>query len=417
MKRFFALLAALCLILPALSALADYPVVTLTPVPGYTYRPTDGDVIVFAIMSKKANIAGVIKPENAAQVRVLSVQDDWCYISFPGASGTCYGYLPMSCFDLPATATPSPAPQAALYEPGTLAWVLNSGEGYRIHLREEPSYSAKSLGKYYTGTPLVLTGQTQNGYAEVLLADTLLGWLDMRFITTDAATLVPETPMVTIKNPGSGATLRSGPDATSDRLGWFAHDHLVTVLGVRADGWYHVTADGLTGYISEALLSGTFPYDYGTDSDNPVLSGAMANSAAACYINTRSADSQLNLRKSASTSAKSLGLFYTGTPLTVLSYNRSGWAYVRIGCTEGYIDANYITSSPPARSGEVRIIRNTRATGLNLRDLPSTGGNLLDFAPNYSHVTVLGDLSDGWCYVEYNGRLGYMLGDALETDN
>lgn len=417
MKRFLALISALFLIFLSLPALADYPVATLAPLPGYTLHSSGVDIIVFAIMSKKANIAGIIKPGSEAEVHVLSVEDEWCYVSFPSGGETRYGYLPLSSFDPPPAATPTPAPEAPQYEPGTQAWVLNSGEGYRINLREEPAYAAKSLGKYYTGTPLVLTGQVQNGYAEALLADTLMGWLDVRFITTDAAQLVPETPMVAIKNPNGGATLRSGPGASYDRLGWFTHESLVTVLGVRADGWYHVTADGLTGYVSEALLSGTFPYTHGTDSDNPALTDSMADGTAVYYINTRSASGQLNLRKSASTSAKSLGLFYTGTPLTVLSYTRSGWAYVRIGRTEGYIDADYLTATTPTRYGEVRIIRNTRATGLNLRDLPSTGGNLLDFAPNYSQVTVLGDLSDGWCYVDYNGQLGYMLGNALEADN
>lgn len=416
MKRFFALTFALCLIFLSLPALADFPVATLAPLPGYTLRGTGEDIIVYAIMSNKANIAGVIAHGDEANVHVLSVEGDWCYISFPNGSDIRYGYLPLSSFDRPVIATPTPVPEAPLYDPGTLAWVLNSAEGYRVNLREEPAYSAKSLGKYYTGTPLVLTGQAQNGYAEVLLADTLMGWLDMRFITTDASALVPETPMVAVKNPGSGATLRSGPGSTYDRLGWYTHESLVTVLGIRADGWYHVSVDSLTGYISEGLLSGAFPYSYGTDSDNPALTDHMADDSTVYYINTRSSGGQLNLRKSASTTAKSLGLFYTGTPLTVLSYTRTGWAYVRIGCTEGYIDADYLASTAPTRYGETRIIRNNHATGLNLRSLPSTGGEMLDFAPNYSYVTVLGDLSDGWCYVEYNGTQGYMLGNALEKN-
>ena len=140
----------------------------------------------------------------------------------------------------------------------------------------------------------------------------------------------------------------------------------------------------------------------------------MANGEMQLYINTRSAGGKLNLRKSASASSKSLGLFYTGTPVTVISFNRSGWAYVRIGQTEGYMDVDYLTTTKPTQYGENHVIRNTRATGLNLRSLPSTGGELLKFAPNYSSVIVLGELSDGWCYVEYDGTLGYMLGTSLE---
>jgi uncharacterized protein YgiM (DUF1202 family) len=149
-------------------------------------------------------------------------------------------------------------------------------------------------------------------------------------------------------------------------------------------------------------------------SDNPALADSTSQQTQLMYINTRTAGGQLHLRKSAAVSAKSLGLFYTGTPVNVLSYTRDGWAYVQIGHTEGYMDADYLTSTKPTHYGLKRTVRNSRANGLNLRALPSTGGELLTFAPNYEAVTVLGELSDGWCYVDYNGTIGYMLGTYLK---
>ncbi len=413
MKRLAALLLALLLL--TLPASADFsPAQTPAPLPGYTLRPHDQEIIVFAAMSLKANIVGYIRPGSDQQVQVHEVNGDWCYISFSTAYGTSYGYLPLSCFSTVA-ATPTPVPAAAAPDDtGVSAWILNSAEGWRVNLREEPSRASASLGKYYTGAPLTLTGQRQDGYVQVLLADTLLGWLDERFLTTDAASLVPEIPMLTVQNPGSGTTLRVGPGADYDRLGWYAHGTVITVLGVRADGWYHVSVDGLVGYMAEGLLSGTFPYHYGTDSDNPILTDSMAAGEDVFYINTRSATSQLNLRKEATTNSKSLGLFYTGTPLVLLSYTRTGWAYVRIGHTEGYVDADYLTDQMPTRFGVKYMVRNSRSAGLNLRSLPSTGGEILAFVENYDTLTVLGTLSDGWCYVSYDGMLGYMLGSGLE---
>lgn len=411
MKRPFAGIIALILLISAPFALADSTsFATSAPLPGYTLRPLQAEQIVFATMSVKGNIAGYLQPGTAQTVDVLQVSGEWCFIRFSTDEGMKHGYVPLSCFDvLTATPTPSPAADTAEYAAGTVGWIQNSGEGYRVSLRKEPAYSAASLGKFYTGTPVMLTGRTQDDYAEVLLAGTVQGWIDTRFITLDASALVPETPMVTVKNPGSGATLRSGASSSTDRLGWFAHGTAVTVLGVRADGWYLVTADGLTGYMSEGLLSGTFPYAYGTDSDNPNLTDAQG----VFYINTRTAGGQLNLRKSASSSAKSLGRFYTGTPLTVLSYTRTGWAYVRIGCVEGYVDADYLTEVSPTLCGDTRTVRNSRATGVNLRAMPSTGGELLGFAENGESVIVWGDLADGWCYVSYGGQTGYMLSSAL----
>lgn len=417
MRSFFALLTALCLLLFGLPATAESPP-TPTPLPGHTLRPTEEEVRVFANPNMKANIVGYLLPDGGQEVNVLSVTGDWCYISFTATYGTGYGYVPLSCFDALPAATATPAPDEAVsYDGGTQAWVVNLQEGYRLNLREEPAATAKSLGKYYTGAPAVLTGNVRDGFAQVLMAGTTFGWLDLRYLTTDALAFVPETPMVTIANAGSGAVLRSGPGTSYGRLGWYAHGTTVVVLGVRADGWYHVQIDEQFGFISESLLSGTFPYGYGMDSDNPPLTDNMADGSQLLYINTRSAGGQLNLRKSATSSSKSLGVFYTGTPVTVQSYTRSGWAYVRIGQTEGYMDADYLTAIQPTQYGVRRIVRNSRATGLNLRGLPSTGGELLGFAPNYSYVTVLGELSDGWCYVEYDGALGYMLGTSLDNVN
>jgi len=235
--------------------------------------------------------------------------------------------------------------------------------------------------------------------------------MELRYLTTDALSFVPETPMVTVSSR-SGTILRAGPGTETDRLARFPYGTLVTVLGVRSDGWYHVQAGDQIGYMTESVLSGNFSSSYGMDSDNPSVNGSTTDQTSVFYINTRAAGGQLHLRKSASSASKSLGLFYTGTPLNVVSYTRTGWAYVRIGQTEGYMAADYLTFIPPTQYGATCILRNSRATGLNLRSTPSTGGELIGFAPNYSTLTLLGELSDGWCYVDYNGTLGYMLGEG-----
>lgn len=417
MRKLAVLLAALIFLLCTLPALAEFPS-TLTPLSGYTLRPSAEEVRVYATRSMKANIAGYIIPGGSQEVQVLDVSGDWCYIAFTSASGVSYGYVPLAYFDYTPASTPAPESAApVVYTGGTSGWIANQQEGYRLNLREEPSASAKSIGKYFTGTPLIFTGNQKNGFVQVLLAGTTFGWLDEHFVTADALSFVPETPAVTIKNPGSGAVLRSGPSSSYDRIGWFSHGTAVVVLGVHADGWHHVDIGGQVGYVSPTLLSGVFPFDNGLDSDSLTRSADQASSTLTLYINTRSAGGQLHLRKSASVSAKSLGLFYTGTPVTVLSYTRDGWAHVRIGQTEGYMDADYLASLKPTQYGAKYTVRNSRATGLNLRTLPSTGGELLAFAPNYATITVLGELSDGWCYVEYDGTLGYMLGTSLKKTN
>ena len=410
MRRFLALLTALILFLLVLPASAEAPP---TPLPDYTLRASPEELLVFATRSLKGNLVGTISPGTDANVQVLSVEGDWCYISFIVGDLTRHGYLPLSCFDITPQATPTPEPVQSILA-GTMAWVMNLDSGYRLNLRQEPRSLGKSDGKYYTGTPVTLTGKEEDGFAEVLVAGTTLGWMDLRYLTTDAEAFVPEMPVVTVT--GIDAALRSGPGTSYSRISRYESGTQVTVLGVRSDGWYHVQVSDQVGYMNDNLLSGSFPFGYGMDSDNPSLTGSNTDQSSVFYINTRTADGQLHLRKSASASSKSMGLFYTGTPLTVISYTRTGWAYVRIGQTEGYMAADYFTEVPPQQYGAARTLRNNRANGLNLRESPSTGGALTAFVPNNETVILLGELSNGWCYVDYNGMLGYMLdADNLKT--
>lgn len=408
MRKFLALLTALSLPLTIPPATAE-SLPTATPLPGYTLRDSPEEILVYATRSLKGNLVGTITPDNSADVQVLALNGDWCYISFTTPQGARRGYVPLSFFDVLPSATPTPVP-AATFAAGTLAWVRNASSGYRLNLREEPRLLAKSVGKYFTGAPVTLTGTTENGFVQVLLAGTTLGWMDTRFLTTDAEAFVPELPVVTVK--GNSAALRSGPGTEHPRLGSYGHGTQVTVLGVRSDGWYHVQVGDTVGYIAETLLSGTFPFGYGMDSDNPSLSESNTDQSSVFYINTRATGEQLHLRKAATASSKSMGLFYTGTPLVVISYTRTGWAYVRIGQTEGYMAAEYFSSTPTQQYGDRRMLQNSRATGLNLRETPSTGGALISFVPNGTEVILLGELNNGWCYVAYNGQLGYMLSNG-----
>ena len=196
MRRPLALALSISLLcsVPATAAEA-YP--TATPIAGYSLRAAADEIRVFANPNMKANIVGYIMPGGTQEVNVLQVTGDWCFVSFSSISGMSYGYVPLSCFDIAPTPTPSPQPSVT-WPAGTPAWIVNLSEGYRLNLREEPAYTARSLGKYYTGAPMVLTGQVSNGFAQVLVAGTMAGWVDHRYLTVDAQAFVPELPLVTV---------------------------------------------------------------------------------------------------------------------------------------------------------------------------------------------------------------------------
>ena len=238
-----------------------YP--TATPMTGYTLRTSTQDILVFATPNKKANLVGCITANGSHTVHVQAVDGDWCLVTFVTNDGTSYGYIPLSYFDVAPTSTPTPAPvSTASYAAGTLAWVNNIMDGYRLNLREEPSATARSLGKYYTGTPLILTGLSENGFVQVLIAGMTVGWMDAHYITNDELAFVPEIPTVTIASM-SGTVLRSGPGTEYALSGQF-------YAGQKAD-IYEIKGNKLLLYDSSSIV------DRGAWSEYKYKNGVLEN--------------------------------------------------------------------------------------------------------------------------------------------
>ena len=100
------------------------------------------------------------------------------------------------------------------------------------------------------------------------------------------------------------------------------------------------------------------------------------------YIDGQDAD-RVHLRKGPSTAAESLGLYYTGTDVTVLAWYDE-WAQVVIGEVSGYMMSRFLTGTQTNCLGPWRMAED---------------GNC---------VHVLGETSDGWSYVECEGIQGYV---------
>ncbi|MDO5325395.1 MAG: SH3 domain-containing protein [Clostridia bacterium] len=130
-------------------------------------------------------------------------------------------------------------------------------------------------------------------------------------------------------------------------------------------------------------------------------------------VNNPDAKERLHLRKNAYGSADSLGKYYNGTVAVVLPDNKDGaeWAHVRIGNTEGYMEAKYLAFQEAANqivsAQPVVTIDNPSGTGLNLRAGQSTDSAVIRLLPNGVQVTVMG-LSEDWLHVQAGEDTGYI---------
>ena len=281
-------------------------------------------------------------------------------------------------------------------------------KGGRLNLRQYPSTTSYSLGKYDTGS-WVLAGSESGGWYSVKTMDGKRGYMSAGYLnfgqysggatvkyanggyvnlrsgpSTDAGVVMRVTSGSTFYMQGnyggwrygyvySGGTpvygymyetfldtgtttstvttrnggkvnVRSGPGSSYASIGKLASGTQVTVL-LKGNGWYMISANGLEGFMSTQYLSGT-----GSTIGNNTGSGTASLNA---WVNNPISTQVLNLRETPSQSARSIGQYRNGTKVKVVKKG-STWCEVYVGTRHGYMmtrylsfDGNYLPASYP----------------------------------------------------------------------
>jgi uncharacterized protein YgiM (DUF1202 family) len=130
-------------------------------------------------------------------------------------------------------------------------------------------------------------------------------------------------------------------------------------------------------------------------------------------VSNPNAKDRLHLRTDHNSSAKSLGKYYNGVKVQVLSYADGDWAKVRIGGIEGYMMTEYLAFGNDAQtvSSAIPTVRTT-TDKVNLREGDSLASRSLGQYARGTSVKVWG-ICDTWLHVEVGGKSGYMLASML----
>lgn len=138
---------------------------------------------------------------------------------------------------------------------------------------------------------------------------------------------------------------------------------------------------------------------------------AFGESYAAVVANPVVTD-RLNLRKSASSKSETLGRFYSGTPVTVLSVS-GDWAHVRIGDVEGYMMVEYLYQEHESYGAPGLFYQAmTVSSRCPLKESPQNSAG--DLAIISGDVYILGDIGDDWRYIKKGNDYGYVRTSQLE---
>lgn len=287
------------------------------------------------------------------------------------------------------------------------AVVSNPNPQDRLNLRERPSEAAASLGKYYNGVVVQIDQKLQNDWVHVTIGNgdgIAQGYMSSQYLAfgQDVQTVASAIPQY--QSTSSQWSLRALPNDSGMELPIrYASGAQIELLGF-TDEWWHVRVGDRTGYIRH----------------NPAafkqLSGYYYDGYRIGVVNNVNPSDRLNLRKQPKASAASLGKYYNGCVVALLSDKNNGWIRVRIGNLEGYMDTHYLLLDTEincvASAMPTVTIRNSSGTGLNLREKPSENSAILGLYSNGTSLQVLG-LSENWYHVQVDGKTGFMISGAF----
>lgn len=215
------------------------------------------------------------------------------------------------------------------------AFAASTGQatGTNVNVRAGAGTSTNVLGKINKGT-------------EYTVLDKVDDWFKISYngatgyVFADYFTVTKADGSIT----GSGVNLREKATTSSASLKKFGNGDAVTVTG-QSDGWYRVSYNGGSAYVSKDYVSGNL-LQYVSKVSNEAAANTTNTSTATKAEDTYgvvTAGSGLKLRKEASTAAEVLTVLPSGT---IVDVERAGQDWVSVvtdAGQKGYVSADYLT--------------------------------------------------------------------------
>lgn len=241
------------------------PTFSPTPVPAVEYElvsaPVEGarnvtqdDWVIFAALKKTTPLfadRALTKPIDVLHygqlIRVFNSANQYATVV---ADDHIAGYIPIQSYTVHSTYWPFFIDQPS-------AMVANPLVSDRLHLRQQPSQSARSLGRYYNGTVVTLldnfSGSSKWTHVDICGVQ---GYMMSEYLdfSPDPGEHHPCLLLFEVHNPYAGTLpLRTQPDTLADSLGLFENGTLVSIIGFSGQ-WAHVICEGKTGFMMHQFL-------------------------------------------------------------------------------------------------------------------------------------------------------------------
>ncbi|MDR2514484.1 MAG: SH3 domain-containing protein [Christensenellaceae bacterium] len=280
---------------------------------------------------------------NGAMVAVINQTGDWYRIGY----GAYTGYVMKSYVRLATNSTVPDGGSGGTGSGGTgsgavgetlyLGYIALSDANSSVNVRSSASSSSSVLGSLKHGTAVEVLASNGDWYR--LNYGSGSGYVLRSYIRLTGETKpgsgsgsgagsgsgsssnVGRSGTVKLSSASSTVNVRSGPGTSYAVTFVAAHGQQLTITAEQS-GWYGVTINGKSGYISA---------QYVALGASPAQSSAQTTAA-------------VHLRSSASATSNSLGTYTAGTTVTVLEKG-ADWSKVSVGGKTGYMKNSYLRFS------------------------------------------------------------------------
>ena len=272
-----------------------------------------------------------------------------------------------------------------------------------LNLRDSASTSGGVIAMVPSGAALKITGVNGNRYQVEYNGKT--GYVSADYVKLSGGSAAP-APAETSGGQAAGSSgtvkgnsvrMRSGPGTGYAILGTYDNGTALTINGTE-NGWTKVTLGGVNGYIRSDYVS----------EGSAAAGGDTASQTG--YINGTS----VRMRSGANTSSQILGVYNTGTAMTITG-SSGNWYAVSYNGQNGYVCKDYMTTTKPGSTPAATATEGyIKGNSVRLRSGPGTGYSILGTYNNGTPLTITGTSGD-WSAVTVNGLKGYVSSAYVST--
>lgn len=367
---------------------------------GDTYTVNVSSVNIRSSASTDAKV--ITRASRGENVEVTGTSGDWYKVKYKGDTG--YIRKDMLVEGTSATSNSS-SPTAKV-------------TGSSVNIRKSASTGAAVLKRVEQGTVLEAVS-ISDGWVKVKYSG-VTGYVSADYVKVSGLSSSSGSSETLKEMDSKGAinasevNVREGAGTSSSKMYSLSKGASVDVTGIKGD-WYRVHTSKGTGYVLAKYVTLV------SDSNSTAASDSTSESLKEMSAMGSITAGGVNVRKSASTSAKALYKLGKGDDVSVTG-RQGDWYRIKTSEGTGFVKSDYIkvdtSSSSSSDSYTVKDMTGTASitgSSVNVRKSPSKDAAKAYQLDKGASVTITG-ISGDWYRIKTSKGEGFVKGDFLEMD-